>query len=111
MVPPLDWELEENWVRRNLSLVFRSGFAGRSRATLLNLFLVNQFSSQISPLDLDLPHLVDGTFEYIPIQHDEVGQLARLERAFFVLGESKERVVDGVKPDRLLPGQRFFRMQ
>jgi hypothetical protein len=76
---------------------------------------VDARAAKLGRLDLDLFHLFARAIEDVAIEHDEVGELARLERSLPRLVEREERVVDRVEANRLLArevllgdGERFL---
>ena len=68
-------------------------------------------AAKVGRLDLDVLHLVDRAGEDVAVEHDEVGELARLERSLLLLLERQERVVDRVEADGLLARQILLGMQ
>src|SRR6266542_3654708 len=72
---------------------------------------VDARAAKVCRLDLDLLHLFDRATEDVAVEHDEVGELARLERSLPRLLERQERVVDRVEADRLFARQVLLGMQ
>src|SRR5262249_16955820 len=67
--------------------------------------LVHQLSAQVGKQTLGILDVVNWTGEEVPIDDDEVGQLALLERADLVLQEHEVSVIDGVEAESLFAAE------
>src|SRR5213082_1356676 len=87
-----------------------SATAPHSPASVSPRARIHARAAKVSRLHRDVLHLFDGAVQDIAIEHDEVGELARLERSFPPLLEGQESVVDRVQTNRLLAVQPLLGM-